>query len=97
MPRIVPPATEPPHLEDIVADWLERYGEAINYHKAASLIGCDPSTICRMVQARTLPTTPQKRVLVRPLAEWAYRDYCTSRQRKRKTTLGGMMNATCRS
>lgn len=87
MPRIVPPCPTAPSLEAIVADWLQRYGEAINYHKAAALLGCDPSTICRMVQDGTLPTTPLKRVLVRPLAEWAYRDYCTSKQRRKKIAL----------
>ena len=87
MPRIVPPAPVPPKLQDIVALWADKYGEAVSQRKAAKILGRSPMTINRWVADKTLPSAPDKSVLVRPMAEWAYRDYCANRSTRKRIAL----------
>lgn len=87
MPRVLPTMSQPPRLDEVVMRWVNQYGEAISQTKAAELLGHDRATICRMVKAGTLPSTPLKHVLVAPLAEWAYKDYCNSRSARKRIAL----------
>lgn len=87
MPRIVPSTPASPKLEDVVTQWVGKYGEAITQIKAGELLGLDKSTICRMVRNKILPATPHNRVLVAPMAEWAYKDYCSNQRGKRRIAL----------
>lgn len=87
MPRILPATPAPPKLDEIVNDWIVRYGEAVSQRRAAEILGRSPMTINRWVADGTLPHTPDKSVLVRPMAEWAYRDYCNSRSTRRRIAL----------
>ena len=84
MPRIVPSMPTPPRLEEVIAVWVDKYGESVNQARAAQILGCDRSTVCRLVKNGTLPSTPLKAILVRPMAEWAYRDYCNSRTGRKR-------------
>lgn len=87
MPRITPTLSQPPRLEEVVGRWIAQYGEAVSQTMAAKLLGHDRATICRLVKAGTLPSTPLKHVLVAPLAEWAYKDYCNSRSARKRIAL----------
>ena len=57
--------------EDLINDWIARYGEAVKQTEAAHLVGVSPRTITRRVQDGVLRVTPDKRVLTRSLCAYA--------------------------
>lgn len=57
--------------EDLINDWIVRYGEAVKQTDAAHLVGVSPRTITRRVQDGVLRVTPDRRVLTRSLCAYA--------------------------
>ena len=57
--------------EDLINDWIARYGEAGKQTEAARLVGVSRGTIVRRVQDGVLRVTPDRRVLTRSLCAYA--------------------------
>lgn len=57
--------------EDLINDWISRYGEAVKQTEAARLVGVSARTVSRRIDDGTLRVTPNKRVLVRSLCAYA--------------------------
>ena len=57
--------------EDLINDWIARYGEAVKQTEAARLVGVSARTISRRIDDGTLRVTPNKRVLTRSLCAYA--------------------------
>ena len=52
--------------------WVRTWGEAVNIKEAAQMTGVGYSRIRRYIEDGTIKTTPEGRVLVRQLCEWAH-------------------------
>ena len=57
--------------EDLINDWIARYGEAVKQTEAARLVGVSARTVSRRIDDGTLRVTPNKRVLTRSLCAYA--------------------------
>ena len=57
--------------EDLINDWIARYGEAVKQTDAAKLVGVSRGTIARRVQDGVLRVTPDRRVLTLSLCAYA--------------------------
>ena len=67
MPKQAPRISDP----NIEAKWVAAHGEAVTYTKAAQMLSVCNQTIINLVRKGKLQTTPEKRILVRPLAAYA--------------------------
>lgn len=59
--------------------WVAAHGEIVNKSDAARILGCSRSTLYELIETHQIKQSPDGRVLVRSMAEWASK---STRRRK---------------